>query len=259
MNCREFDEIAGSYLSGELLVETNHELIRHLEHCADCRNALAEKRELRSRLQNVVRTSSAPDPAFAVRLRSHIRKQAAPRRSFMLMPAVALGSVLMAVLIGLSVTVGPRYFTSNQSARTDLEAAFRQTGLMAALHDALGTHKDCGLKFGKKPAMQVVNDSEYAALKTEFSDMLELVEKHDCFFNGRKYSHMILRNGEKLISILATEADSDSDSKAIVSVPMENLQIAEFQTNRQSVFVISNLPETENLQIARVISTKKSV
>lgn len=259
MNCREFDEIADSYLSGELLVETNHELIRHLEHCADCRNALGEKRDLRSYLRDAVKKSSVPDPAFATRLRSQIREQAAPKWSGMLIPAVSFGGVLIAVLLGLSILIGPRLFTSPQSARTDLEEALRESGLMAALHDALGTHKDCGLKLGKKPAVQVVNDNEYSALKTEFSGTLELVEKHDCLFKGRKYSHMILRNGEKLISILKTESDSDSDSKTIVSVPMENLQIAEFQADRQSVFVISDLSETENLQVARVVSMVKSV
>ncbi len=258
MDCREFDEIADSYLSGELLVETNHELIRHLEHCADCRKSLAHKREFRTRLQNAVKAASAPDAGFAARLRSQIREQATPRGSRLLIPAVTFGGLLIAGLLGLYVFLGPQ-FTSTQSARADLEEALHQTGLMAALHDALGTHKDCGFKFAKNPPIQVVNDHEYAALKSEFPGTLELVEKHDCLFKGRKYSHMILRSGEKLISILKTASESASDSQTIVSVPTENLQIAEFQRNGKSVFVISDLAETENLQIARVILTGKSV
>lgn len=258
MNCREFDEIADSYLSGELLVETNHEMIRHLERCAVCRDALGDRRDLRSRLREAVRISSVPDPVFAIRLRAQIREQAAPKWSGMLIPATTFGGLLIVVLLGLSVLIGPQFFTSPQSARTDLEEALRESGLMAALHDALGRHKECGLKFGKKPAMQVENDSEYAALKAEFANTLELVEKHDCFLKGRKYSHVVLRSGEKLISILKTDSDSESGSKTLVSLPMENLQIAEFQSDRQSVFVVSDLSESENLQIARVISKYKS-
>ena len=32
MQCREFRDIADSYLGNELIVETNHEVISHLEH-----------------------------------------------------------------------------------------------------------------------------------------------------------------------------------------------------------------------------------
>ena len=35
MRCEDFREIADSFLSDELLVETNHEVVRHLEDCED--------------------------------------------------------------------------------------------------------------------------------------------------------------------------------------------------------------------------------
>ena len=51
MHCREFREVADSYLSDELLVETNHDMIVHLEGCAECRRELAARRELRTTLR----------------------------------------------------------------------------------------------------------------------------------------------------------------------------------------------------------------
>ena len=51
MQCRDFREVADSYLSDELLVETNHDVITHLEACADCRRELAARRELRTILR----------------------------------------------------------------------------------------------------------------------------------------------------------------------------------------------------------------
>src|SRR6188768_3643006 len=51
MQCREFKEIADSYLSNELTIETNHGIIAHLEQCADCRQDLKARRELRGKLR----------------------------------------------------------------------------------------------------------------------------------------------------------------------------------------------------------------
>src|SRR5687768_11207608 len=51
MQCPDFREVADSYLSDELLVETNHDVIAHLEACAECRRELAARRELRATLR----------------------------------------------------------------------------------------------------------------------------------------------------------------------------------------------------------------
>ena len=44
MQCCDLREVADSYLSDELLVETNHEVIVHLEACADCHRELSARR-----------------------------------------------------------------------------------------------------------------------------------------------------------------------------------------------------------------------
>ncbi|MFN0138670.1 MAG: anti-sigma factor family protein [Pyrinomonadaceae bacterium] len=246
MNCQEFDEIADSYLSDELLVETNHGLIRHLESCSDCRNALGERRELRTRLRSVVRSSSEIDPAFVRRVRSQIRNMATPVSSRSFVPAFAFAAMLIVGLLGLVIYLQPSLLPSLQSAKQNVS-------LTAALHDAVGTHKDCGLKYARDEAEQITNERDFASLKAEFTDKLELVEKHDCTFFGKTYTHTILRNGAKLISILKTASASDADSGVIVSTPIDNFQIAEFESSSHSVFVISDLSEAENLQVARVI------
>src|SRR6266853_4806047 len=51
MQCRDFREIADSYLSDELMIETNHEVISHLEGCAECRREMSARRELRGKLR----------------------------------------------------------------------------------------------------------------------------------------------------------------------------------------------------------------
>lgn len=249
MNCREFDEIADSYLSDELLVETNHGLIRHLESCTDCRNALAERRELRARMRSVVRSTSRIDPAFEQRVRSQIRNMGTPVSPRFFVPAFAFGAMLIVGLLGLVI-----YFQPGS-----LHSANPNFNLSAALHDAVGTHEDCGLKYAKDEAEQITNEKDLASLQAGFADKLELVEKHDCTFFGKTYTHTILRNGARLISILKTASRSDADSGVIVSTPIENFQIAEFESGSHSVFVISDLTEAENLRVARVIFNNASV
>ena len=51
MECREFCEIADSYLSDELTVECNHDAISHFEKCANCRDELSARRAVRAKLR----------------------------------------------------------------------------------------------------------------------------------------------------------------------------------------------------------------
>ncbi|MDQ3685474.1 MAG: zf-HC2 domain-containing protein [Acidobacteriota bacterium] len=72
MQCRELREIACSFLDDELLVETNHAVISHLETCAGCRREVVARRELRVKLRAAIK--NAPEmqmrPQFIARLRA---------------------------------------------------------------------------------------------------------------------------------------------------------------------------------------------
>src|SRR5260221_8738853 len=78
MHCREFRDIADSYLGNELIVETNHEVISHLEHCSECRRELAARRQLRSQLREAfIKAPENQMPAeFAQRLSARLHEQA---------------------------------------------------------------------------------------------------------------------------------------------------------------------------------------
>lgn len=84
MQCREFREIACSFLDDELLVETNHEVIRHLETCASCRRELTARRELRHKLRAAI--TRAPEvrmsDEFVNRLRTQLHGQTRRGRLF---------------------------------------------------------------------------------------------------------------------------------------------------------------------------------
>src|SRR5258707_11422552 len=83
MQCREFRDIADSYLGNELIVETNHEVISHLEHCSECRCELAARRELRSQLREAfIKAPENQMPAeFAQRLSAQLHAYALGERN----------------------------------------------------------------------------------------------------------------------------------------------------------------------------------
>lgn len=111
MECSEFDDIADSYLGGELLVETDHEVLQHLEGCANCRRELAARRELRARLRAAFHgdASFSARPEFEERLRADLRAKALdqakaePARFGRInwWPAAIAASLLLALGIGL--------------------------------------------------------------------------------------------------------------------------------------------------------------
>lgn len=79
MQCREFRDIADSFLDEELLINTPHNIIEHLKSCAACRRELVARRSLRQRLRTAC--TDAPDaqlrPEFVERLRAELRAAAA--------------------------------------------------------------------------------------------------------------------------------------------------------------------------------------
>jgi hypothetical protein len=75
MDCREFRDVIDSYLCGELLVETNHEILRHAEQCPACREEMAARRSLGERLQRAGAQVRLSEEAKE-RLRESLREEA---------------------------------------------------------------------------------------------------------------------------------------------------------------------------------------
>ena len=171
MRCQEFKELFDSYLGDELLVETNHEVLQHLENCAACRNELAVRRELRTRVRVAVK--NAPDaqinPAFAARLQANLREKAL-RPSLleklksnnlfsnpsMLGAAMGLLLITLGGLFWLRYSTAPKDFVqSKQPEEITLPVKSpAETSLMQAIHiawqeitrHAVGDHENCALQ-----------------------------------------------------------------------------------------------------------------
>ena len=70
--CDKTRKYLDSYISNELLVETNHEVLRHIENCPACAAEVEARTQLRTRLRVAVKSQSVP-PELQVRIREQIR------------------------------------------------------------------------------------------------------------------------------------------------------------------------------------------
>lgn len=73
MQCSEFREIACIFLDDELTIETNHDVILHVETCADCRRELAARHKLRLKLRAAI--THAPEVQMSDEFIESLRAQ----------------------------------------------------------------------------------------------------------------------------------------------------------------------------------------
>ncbi len=173
MRCLEFKEMMDSYLAGELLVETNHEVLRHLENCPACRNELAAQRELLAQMRLAVK--KAPEmqmnQAFAVRLRNNLRETALRPSIWKKLKSGGLsGTKLLtatAACLLLMSLLGVVWFNQSSPSENIAVSSENQINRSADLsrptespvmqavqiawreltHSAVGDHKNCALDF----------------------------------------------------------------------------------------------------------------
>ncbi|HSB28253.1 MAG TPA: zf-HC2 domain-containing protein [Pyrinomonadaceae bacterium] len=244
MECHEFREIADSYLGSELSIESNHEVISHLEQCSKCRKELSARRALRSQIREafINAPTNRMRPEFANELSSRLRQAMldAPSgslstgksrfvhfpRAFWMAVAACL---LLAVLIGLgllrqrlsqpnpkSVSIG-----QNENNSPQIPISIVKTELAKS---AVGDHRDCAVKFRlpERPTDLESAGRQYDPVyvnltKAMFSEPKEaplgaqFVEAHSCIFEGRRFAHIVLKYHEHLVSFLVTDIPANGE------------------------------------------------
>ena len=276
MQCDQFRQLADSYLNNELIVETNHQINSHLEHCSECRHELAARRELRTKLQQAF--ANAPEnqmrPEFAARLNERLRDQAlgkhrdsvtsaqvsqpfSRRRTSLLAVAASLvlaagiGLVLFRYISKPSPPVGPVSLVKTELARS-----------------AVGDHRDCAIHFrlAEKPIDLEVAGRKYDPVYIDLTKVVlsqgdvELVEDHSCVYESRRFAHIVLKYHGRLVSFLVTDAATEtkpqslSQSQVIACSQFDGYQVSCFQTGRHAVFIVSDMSEGDNLSLARALA-----
>src|SRR5262249_56424481 len=147
-------------------------------------------------------------------------------------------------------------------------------GLSAALAalsaHAAGDHRDCALHFALEEAPISLDDAArlyepvYRGLREALETstpivrgQLELVEAHACVFHGRRFAHIVLRQRGRIVSLLVTPTGQGGTGQRITEVSRcptaGDLRVACTIAGNYAVFVVSDLPDEENLDLARLL------
>lgn len=220
--CRHIRELMDSYISSELTVESNHDVLRHLERCEACRSELARRERLRGLL--VESFGAAPE---AGELESRIARALDYEERWWWQLA-RYGSAAAAVLL----VIGAALWMSRP-----VDAA--------AFDDSVDDHIACAMQY--PPAVTYdagrvakMLEPEYRAIVDAVAHRAgeyELIDAHMCPYQGRNYAHLVYRGGEQMLSVFAESAVRGRLPTAPAE-PRKGFVAAGASTGRHQAFVV---------------------
>ena len=271
--CEKIRRYLDSYISDELLVETNHEVLKHLEKCSDCAAELETRLRIRRQLREAVRAQEAP-AYLETRVRAKIRDAAARPGFFGGWTRWALAAAAL-VIIGLGgLAVRTRREPLPALADRPAQDRFIQrvsATISAVLQVGLKDHVHCAV-FRQYPANPPSLEKMTKDLGPAYQALVPVVERavppdfrvvmaHQCGYKGRRYVHLTLKNGPRLVSLVITRKETGETMQgltpairasgvAVYESAAERWQVAGFETRDFLAYVISDLGARQNLQLA---------
>ncbi len=243
-------------MSEQLLVETTHAVVAHLERCPNCRAEFEGLRRLRAATRSAF--AQAPDlrirPEFVVELRSKLAAEAARQRARRMPRRRWLA--LAASLVAGAAWGWREWSASSESALVDT---------------AVGDHRFCALTFKltEQPIPLEEAARRYGRIYRAFETVepstatlsggpLQILERHSCVFEGRRFIHIVLGYKDEKVSLLVTEdvraADGTQTDATLSSLRANGgFQVASFGREQHAVFVVSSLNDTDVLEVVQAM------
>ena len=267
--CRRIRAFLDSYLDNELLIETNHEVLKHLENCTECAALLEGRSRLKQHLQQAVRKDEAP-AALQLKIQRQLREQALqPRFGWMSWGLAAAAAIILAVSawgVFYAIKSG-KLSTPAPQAQLDANAQVLNVGLGNHLHCAID--RDFANKHFSDEEMSA-KLGDYIGLvslvKAKIPAGFEVVVGHRCKFNGREFVHLILKKQEQVVSLTLTKKDGEAFTSAqfgevlqasgidLHTARLQGYEVTGFSTRDYLVFVVSNLAAQANLEMAQTLA-----
>jgi anti-sigma factor (TIGR02949 family) len=260
-NCKKIRAYLDSYVNNELSVDTCHEVLKHLEACADCSGEMDSRLRVKGLLRNAVRRDCIP-AELKGRIQKELRTETSPSWRY----RVAAAAVIAMLVGGWGVV---------RFLRPPAASDPRYPGAQV-LKVGLDNHVHCSIE--RRFAGRRFSSEEMSSkLGPEYFGLVSLVEReapgkydivvgHRCHANNREYVHLILKSERDTLSLVITrksgESFKQSDLAAVLSasgVPLyqsrlEEYEVAGFETRDHLAFVVSDLPAGDNLQIASTLA-----
>jgi anti-sigma factor RsiW len=253
--CERFERYLHSYVNNELSIETNHEVLRHLETCPACAAELQELTRLQGAVRTAVRKSVAP-----VSLRAGVLERLGSR------PSLSGTWILLAAAIAVIGLAGLVLFRAKPSHSPTVDESYFASVLAKLdpmMRIGMTDHLRCAVprKYPKQPPPP----AEFAAAMGPYKALTSIVRAavparyqleaaHRCTINGRQFVHLIFKDSNGLISVVLTKKwDGEwlaGDAAHPVTASADHFQLAGFESGDYMGWVISDLPVSENRQIA---------
>ena len=264
MECRDLRELADSFLGEELLTETNHEILRHLETCPVCRADLDGRRALRDSVRRAFHRADdlEPSPDFIAGLRTTLQNtayQAPARRGIRWHGWWALAATVL-----LAVTVGLAYRGREWIAATG-----------ALARAAVGDHLNCALHFrlADKPVSLDEAASRYGPAYRVLENLppddvmtalgpARVLERHACVYGGRRFAHIVFEYRGQRVSLLVTDAERGLQltlpGEALPDVTsagrIDDMAVVSFRASDHLVFFAGDVPQDDLMRLADAVA-----
>lgn len=191
VDCQHVREVMDSYLSEELSVETNHDLLRHLAECRDCTAELKGRRRLRALLSETLDVAVDADRA-RVRITHAVDRE---ERSWKRAAGPAAVAATLVIAVAITYLTGRRVDAS-------------------AYHDSAEDHVACALTYAEgtrydpdRAAQNLVSPFEHMADAVGLSHgAYHVIDAHMCPYKGRNYAHLVIRGDNQTLSLFAERA-----------------------------------------------------
>jgi anti-sigma factor RsiW len=263
MTCADRGTTLDTYLDGELSGDALRDVSGHLDQCEGCRTELEARRALRQTLRGAFLRSPSlgPGEAFLARARATVRAE--EERSWS--PHWAGVGNWLGVAAAFLLVAGVAWLVNSLPRMPSLSVA------MAAISEhAAGDHRNCALHFALEETPISLDDAarlyepaygglrEAVATSTPVADgQVQLVEAHACVFRGRRFAHIVLRRGNRIVSLLVTPTRQDGIEGKLTDVSVcptsGDLKVACTTAGGYAVFVVSDMPDADNLALARLL------
>ena len=261
--CGKMRRYLDSYVSNELLVETNHEVLRHIESCPACAAEVKMLTQLRGRVKSAVEAQTVP-PELQVRIRERIRGRQST--GWLAADWTRWFAVAAATLL-VCAAVWWRSAGEKLPALTDgpAQGAYIQrvsASLSAVLKVGLGDHIHCAI-FRKYPKNPPTPQEMEGKLGPSYQGLLPVVNAaapagyrvimaHQCSYSGRKFVHLTLENNGDLLSLVIARKEpgdsleglspaTEASGVSIYQSAAGRYQVAGFAAGDFLAYVVSDL------------------
>ena len=272
--CEKTLRYMDAYISNELTVETNHEVLRHLEGCAGCSEELNARTRLRSHLKTAVKAQSVP-PELQVRIREQIRSGRSNHWAWLSAGGWRWAGAVAACLVvaaGLWVNrSGERMPALADRPAQNAYIGRVSANLAAVLKVGLGDHIHCSIfrKYPKDPPpiekMESGLGPTYAGLlpvvRAAVPQGYRVIMAHQCSYAGRKFIHLTFEKDGGLLSLVVARKQTGDSLEGLApatessGVPIYQsgagrYEVAGFEAGNYFAYVVSELNSKANLEVA---------